>query len=327
MLKGNAERPVCHFELPSIYDENGKRVLEFECLGINSSCVRKFYLINPTSLGYQYIWKPLLTETNENSEKCQFKCLKLRSWVLPGKKSEIAFEFKPKLKKERKIDEYWRFEIPSQNIQEVFHFVGTVLEPKIFFNNARVNFGSLLLEGKGKDQVILKNFDNIPYSFSFSKHSIKGPDVKHNGCLSVKPLSGIVSPNSQTLIQLEFVPRHETIYNYNLQCSIQQRAEPLGLNIKGTGYKLHHILSLNDKKKLHSKEPILVDFGEVFVKENKNQVLTIFNTGDFNFDFIIKKKENLNGIFITPETTTGDQIFSSFFIFKKGFIFTYGNIK
>jgi hydrocephalus-inducing protein len=206
---------------------------------------------------------------------------------------------------DRKVDEYWEFSIPERGISHVFHFIGLVLEPKIFFNNARADFGPLLLDGKGKETVRLKNFDNIPYNFSFSRASLKGPDSKHHGCLSVKPMKGTVPPNGETQIQLEFIPKHEKAYNYNLQCYIEERAEPLGLNVKGTGYKLHHVLTLKGGQVLSTKEPNLLDFGQIFVKEDKTHVLMLTNTGDFNFDFLIRKKENLQGVKITPNTSTG----------------------
>ena len=304
-MKGTAERPVCHFELPSIQDENGKQVLEFECLGIKSSCVRKFFLINPTQVAYQYTWKPVSSKLKENSEKCYFKCLKPKSTVYAGKKSEIGFEFRPKSKSDRKVEEYWEFKISHWNLTRIFHFVGVVLEPKIFFNNARADFGPLLLDGKGKETIKLKNFDNIPYNFSFSKNSIKGPDSKHHGCLSVKPIKGMVQPNSEFNVNLEFIPKNERSYNYNLQCFIAERAEPLGLNVKGTGYKLHHVLAVKGGEVLSSKEPNLLDFGEIFIKEEKTHVLSISNTGDFNFDYVIKRRENISGVKIDPETSTG----------------------
>lgn len=304
-LQGEAERPVCHFELPSIQDENGKQVLEFECLGVKSTCVRKFYLINPTQVAYQFTWRPVSSKLKENSEKCYFRCFKPKSTVYAGKKSEIAFEFRPKSRNDRKVEEFWEFRISHYNLTRLFHFTGVVLEPKIFFNNARADFGPLLLDGKGKEVVKLKNFDNIPYNFSFSKVSLKGPDSKHHGCLSVKPVKGTVPPHGETPIHLEFIPKHERSYNYNLQCFIEERAEPLGLNVKGTGYKLHHVLARKGGEVLSSKEPNLLNFGEIFVKEEKTHVLSISNTGDFNFDYIIRRKENVSDIEITPETSTG----------------------
>jgi hydrocephalus-inducing protein len=304
-LCGEAERPVCHFEYPSVVDDNGKQVLQFQCLGLKSTCVKKFYVINPTQVAYEYTWRPVSSTLKENSDKCYFRCFKNKSTVYAGKKSEIRFEFCPKSRNDRKVEEYWEFKISHYNLTRIFHFIGVVLEPKIFFNNARADFGPLLLDGKGKEVIKLKNFDNIPYNFSFSKASLKGPNSKHHGCLSVHPMRGTVPPNEESLIHLEFIPKHERSYNYNLQCCIEERAEPLGLNVKGTGYKLHHVLATKEGKVLSSKEPNLLDFGEIFIKEEKTHVLTISNTGDFNFDFIIRKKENISDITITPETSTG----------------------
>jgi hypothetical protein len=56
----------------------------------------------------------------------------------------------------------------------------------------------------------------------------------------VSPLSGSVGPLSEVPIHFSFHPKHETEYNYNLVCNVKDKKEPLTLNIKGIGYKLHH---------------------------------------------------------------------------------------
>lgn len=69
-LEGEAERPVCHFELvPSQYREKKKpeldtsfNVLEFESLGTKVKNTKKFYVVNPTAVGYEFEWKKIEEE-------------------------------------------------------------------------------------------------------------------------------------------------------------------------------------------------------------------------------------------------------------------------
>lgn len=73
-------RPWCHFELPeSDYVTGGRRnpdlpgpsgvlelldpaakVVEFESLGIRVRNTRRFFILNPTSITYEFVWAPML---------------------------------------------------------------------------------------------------------------------------------------------------------------------------------------------------------------------------------------------------------------------------
>lgn len=60
-LNGDIERPICHFELaPSNYREKKPdietkyNIVEFESLGTKVKNTKRFYVINPTSLAYDF---------------------------------------------------------------------------------------------------------------------------------------------------------------------------------------------------------------------------------------------------------------------------------
>ena len=60
-------------------------------------------------------------------------------------------------------------------------------DPNIFFDVGKINFGPLLLSGKGKEIVHIRNLEHIPFYFKFDKDSIWGnPD--YGNSLSVYPL-------------------------------------------------------------------------------------------------------------------------------------------
>ena len=117
--------------------------------------------------------------------------------------------------------------------------VGEVNDPNVFIDVGKVNFGPLLLKGRNKDVVHIKNLEHIPFYFSFDKESIQG-DPEYANSLQVSPMSGVVRADNQVPIEITFAPRIETEYNYNILCNVKQKARPISLNIKGIGYTLHH---------------------------------------------------------------------------------------
>jgi len=67
-----------------------------------------------------------------------------------------------------------------------------VIEPNVFFDVGKVNFGPLLLGGKNREVVHLKNVEDVPMSFNFERSSVRG-NVEYADSLMVSPMSGIIS--------------------------------------------------------------------------------------------------------------------------------------
>lgn len=81
--------------------------------------------------------------------------------------------------------------------------VGRVVEPNVLFETGKIKFGPLLLEGKNREVANIINQELIPFSFNFSKESVKGsPD--YGDSLRVNPMSGVVPPQSQIPIEILF---------------------------------------------------------------------------------------------------------------------------
>lgn len=69
--------------------------------------------------------------------------------------------------------------------------VGRVVEPNVLFESGKIKFGPLLLDGKNREVVNLINQESIPFSFNFTKESVRGsPDFGDS--LRVSPMSGVV---------------------------------------------------------------------------------------------------------------------------------------
>lgn len=93
-------------------------MIEFESLGTKVKNMRRFYVVNPTAVGYEYEWKRLDEDKLPAGATTQyenfFKCTTLKGVVLSGKKYEMSFEYTPDMVGTH--ESYWQFEIASQKI-------------------------------------------------------------------------------------------------------------------------------------------------------------------------------------------------------------------
>ena len=313
---GVAERPVIHFELPSTsYRERKEKemssidskykIIEFDSLGTNIKNTKRFMAVNPTTSGYEFEWEEII---EDSKQKPVFKCITPKGLILSGKKSEMTFEYTPDSVGEH--ESRWVFKIPSENIVQNFLIVGKVNEPNVALSSGKLKFGPLLLQGKNKDTVKIINQEHIPFAFNFSRESIRGnPD--YGDSLKVVPMSGVVPANSELPVEIQFSPKFELQYNYNLTCNVKRKARPLVLNVKGEGYRIHHSVYADEPRvEVHSDQPFNFDFGDFYINEKKSKKVLLINDGEFNFDFVWRRQVN-KYIKITPETGTvrqGDQM-------------------
>lgn len=123
-IDGSSERPVCHFELPpSKYREKKEKdmapietkysIIEFESLGTKIKNIKRFMVVNPTSLGYEFEWSEE-EDKGKAKEKAMFKCLTPKGVILSGKKFEMAFEYTPESAGTHET--YWVFKINSEKL-------------------------------------------------------------------------------------------------------------------------------------------------------------------------------------------------------------------
>lgn len=239
VLDAEADRPFCHFELPfsnflqskgsemaASFNTSDVKVIEFESLGVKVRNTKRFYVVNPTATGYDFEWKKMDADKLNNTTDFSgfFKCVTNKGVILSGKKYEMVFEYTPELTGTH--ESLWLFEIPAFKERQLFLIVGKVLEPKVFFEVGRISYGPLLIGGKNKEIVKLKNLDHLPYHYNFNKQSIKG-DNEYGDSLSVYPMSGVVNGESEVKLEVTFKPKVEIDYNYNLLCNVTQKPRPL----------------------------------------------------------------------------------------------------
>ena len=126
----------------------------------------------------------------------------------------------------------------------------------------------------------------------------------------MSPSSGVVPAGGELPIEVQFTPKFELTYNYNLVCNVKRKARPLVLNVKGEGYKIHHkVLAGEPKVDLSQPQPtgapaaFPLDFGEFFINETKVRRVVLQNNGEFNFDFVWKTR-SMTYVMIKPDTGT-----------------------
>ncbi|KAL3657260.1 hypothetical protein V7S43_017769 [Phytophthora oleae] len=297
-VRGGSLRPACHFDVersdyaqwraPNLVGPHGElgpldpsvKVIEMESLGVRVRNTRRFYVVNPTNVSYEFSWTP------QGEVNPCFRCATPKGLMLAGKRCEMIFEFTPQQLELQEM--FWYFKIPHFQVSQLFLFVGTTTEPRVALDRGSVNFNTLLIGTKTSQSIALVNQEHIPFNFVFDKTSLDfAGEVP---ALIVHPLSGVIPPNSRTSIEIEFIPTEEKSYSFNINCIIKRKPTRLSLNVKGEGYSIHDALTLecddrNESRTLLPGPGNVLDFEAVRVNEDAQRSVVIHNSGKFNFDF------------------------------------------
>ena len=316
-LSGAATRPWCHFELPeSDYVSAGRRnperagpggrvgpldaatrTLEFESLGTKVRNTRRFLVLNPTSIAYEYSWEPAEVAGGGSNaaalpQRSVFRCVNRRGMIGPGKSAEMVFEYTPEAQELQ--EDFWRFRIPEQGIEVPFLLVGTVTEPRVALDRTSLNFNRVLCGAKQHEVVQVVNDEKIPFSFHFQKAAFDSGEGRP--VLSFTPSSGVVPPNSSLAVTVEFSPLQEREVNLNAVLVVKRKPTRLSLNIKGSGYAVHDSLQLELQQgrsvELAPSSLNTIDMGQVLVNQRIVRRLAVCNQGDLSLDFAWKCGDN-----------------------------------
>ena len=298
-IRGAAQRPICHFELPSttylemrpadLPGPSGNigpldpsvKVIFFESLGTNIKNTLRFKVINPTNIGYDFMW-----EAVGNPHPAFNNAIKSGT-VLPGRRHEQIFEYTPSKNDANGYQEsFWRFTIPQQGVDQLFLVAGTVLDPRISLDRTFVNFGSVLLGNPAIEMAHLINREDLPFAFNFDKSLLR------RTIMSIDPMSGVVPANAKLPVKITFSPEDEKPENLSVGCLVRRKPTKLSLNLKGEGAGVHDTLTLFDDGlgadrgvELASSGINYVDFGQVHINDTVYKRVVIQNSGKFNLDF------------------------------------------
>ncbi|CAM9698611.1 unnamed protein product, partial [Chrysoparadoxa australica] len=294
------------------------RVVEVTSRGTRVRNAKRFYVVNPTNVSYNFVWEPL-GEPNPS-----WKCLTPRGMILAGKRGEMAFEFTPD--DMSTAEAFYRFKISDHSVSELFLFVGQVAEPLVTLDLTRIHFGALMLGTLHRETFHVVNHEMLPYSFTIDKNSIgmlQGKDEgRHRPILSISPMSALLPPKGRVPVEVTFCPREEKFHNFNLVVNVRKKASPLNMNIKGEGYKVHAklVLQAEDNDQAASNEPTgagvatelvplpainTLDFGDVYINERAARTVMLANPGKFNVDYLWVKNNAPPVFNITGEKLGG----------------------
>jgi hydrocephalus-inducing protein len=300
-VRGAAQRPICHFELPSTHyleirpaDMPGPsgnigpldpsiKVIYFESLGTNIKNTLRFKVINPTNMGYDFMW-----EAVGNPHPAFNNAIKSGT-VLPGRRHEQIFEYTPSKNDASGYQEsFWRFMIPRQGVDQLFLVAGTVNDPRVTLDRTFVNFGNVLMGNPATEVVNLINREDLPFAFNFDKSLLR------RSIMSIDPMSGVVPGNAKLPVKVVFNPADEKPENLSVACVIRRKPTKLSINLKGEGAGVHDTLTLFDDSggdgldrgvELATAGVNYVDFGQVHINDTVYKRIVIQNSGKFNLDF------------------------------------------
>lgn len=303
---GEAKRPRCHFEivespeymmrrpvnlknefgLYSPIESSDIKVVEVESIGLKCRNTFRFTVINPTNENCDFKWDAV------GDPSPYWRCVLCAGILFSGKQTEMIFEYLPE--DENIAETFTKFTLINgpDKFEQLFLFVGRVIEPRVSFNTSKFDFHAVLLLGEGAvETIFIENKEHIPFNFNFDKTTLQNLEGPKGAILEVSPKSGTVLPNSRLPIELKFKPTEEIIYNFNLTCEVKRKPKKLNINVKGEGYAVHPILNLESQgehKYITLKPaPFLnyADMGAVQILDSVSKTLTVSNIGKFNFDY------------------------------------------
>ena len=327
ILNGTAKRPLCHFEVVesqeylsvrkiNIKNENGQfkpiinkdmRVVKTESVGLKSKNILKFFVINTTDDKYDYSWIPM------GDPSSFWKCGQCSGTLFPGKRTEILFEYVPE---DIQIAEsFYKFKL-SCDVEQLFLFVGTVTEPRVAFSTSKIDFRSVAVGGIGNTEVVyLQNMEDISLQYSFTRATLSQLEASTGSIIEISPKSGTIFPRSKISISMIFLPKDEGRFNFNLQCDIRSKPMKLNINVKGEGYAVHPIIRINDGQKYNNSNATLLlpspylnilDFGAVQINESTMKSVSIFNNGQYNFDYVWNLDQSGSTVFLNKGKMNGN---------------------
>jgi len=292
-VTAKSSRPLCHFELPaSDYLSGGRRspsrtpaldastkVVEIDTVGVRVRATKRFYLVNPTNMSYEYTWAP-----NGGDAEGAIRCTTKRGVVLAGKKAEIVFEYVPAVLSE--VEALYTFKIAEHGVSVSVLVVGRAAEPDVSFDRPFVNFNRLLLGAKASQEVRLVNNHHIP--FAFVVESLGETD---GSAIRVQPPNGTLPANGSLPLTIHFKPDEEKVYNNTVSVAVKNRPSRVQLNVKGEGYAVHERLEVQpfveggQSMTLQAGAPTTLDFGEVHINERQVRRISMINSGSLAYDY------------------------------------------
>lgn len=309
-LTGRVQRPWCHMELQeSDYLSSGRRnpdmrgptgglgpldpatkVIEFDSLGFRIRNTRRFFVLNPTNIQYEFVWEHLPVPGDDRPSP--FRCQTARGTIGGGKRFEMVLDYTPE--EDQLREDHWVFRIPEQGISVPFLLVGHVKEPHVVLSTSSLGFGLVQVGAKRQETIQLTNEEDVPFAFHLDKESYEATEQRiastgRKPVLEFEPSSGTVGPKSSLSIVVTYTPVEERPINFNVVCHVRKKPSALTLNVKGEGFLIHESVQVAtaDGKaiELAPRADNTVDLGRVLINERLVKQVSIINSGNVNLEF------------------------------------------
>ncbi|CAE7738994.1 Hydin, partial [Symbiodinium sp. CCMP2456] len=136
--------------------------------------------------------------------------------------------------------------------------------------------------------LALANWVSMSTSLSASRWIRQASKKK---ALSISPMSGVIGPDSSVTLSVNFKPLEERPFNFNVACNIKRKKEPVILNVKGLGYKIHASLAIEEpagRRLINSGLMETLDMGMLQVHERRVVTLYLRNDSKRNFNYRVQ---------------------------------------
>ncbi|XP_074533739.1 hydrocephalus-inducing protein homolog [Halichoeres trimaculatus] len=266
-LCGNSVFPLYHFDLEDsdyisrrnpefrTHLEPNIRVVELNAVGFSAPSTRCFTVMNPTSKPYSFKWR--CEDTGDSS----FRCLTPHGTILPGKKTEVCFEYVAE--QLDVVESFWSFVIETLSLSVPFLCVGTAREPTVYLNRPYFDFGELLVGRKVEQTVFLVNGEEEPFHFSVMQSSLVCDDQEST--LVLQPMMGTLAPKDRLPLSVTFSPTREGCVSFRLVLKVKRKSEPLTFTVKASCFTVSIQVENPDGgfREIKANHQDTLDFGEL----------------------------------------------------------------
>lgn len=238
----NPELRGPHGQPPGARLDPSTRVIEVEAIGLQDTVSKRFTVVNPTKEPYHFQW---VNEDDEDVKRRRcFQCLVQSDVIQPGTKRDCAFKFTSAAV--GVTESFWRFSVPELGISVPFLLVGNTHEPLISFDRARISFKPLLIGHEAIGLANIVNEENRPFDFEVEPSSLLLP--AEDGLLEVEPMRGTIPAKGKLPVQFHFRPIGTNEVCFHVCARVARKPEPLGISVKGIGYKIEATIFLEDQQ-------------------------------------------------------------------------------
>ena len=238
----NPELRGPHGQPPGARLDPTTRVIEVEAIGLQDSVTKRFTVVNPTTEAYHFQW---VNEDDEDVKRRRcFQCLVQSDVIQAGTKRDCAFRFTSAAVGE--CESFWRYEVPELGLCVPFLLVGDTHEPLISFDRARIQFKPLLIGHEAIGVANVVNEESRAFEFEVERSSLLLP--AEDGLLEVEPMRGTIPAKSKLPLQFHFRPIGTNEVCFHVSARVARKPEPLGISVKGIGYKIEATVLLEDQQ-------------------------------------------------------------------------------